>query len=99
MRSPRLRGMIAGLIGAAALALRPAPDPAAGGTQDGKPRPPRAAGKPVAMLSNLAAVTIRLGLKDQKGTAWDGEVRVSEGRLLSLTIAQGNVKGKVADNT
>src|SRR5947209_7863235 len=75
------------------LALHPSQEGASG--PGGKPRPPRPAGKPVAMAANLAGLTVRLGLKDAKPTDWDGEVRLSEGRVLSMAIVQGNVKGTV----
>ena len=96
MRSPRVRGSIAGLTTALVflliiVALRPGPEGQAGQ----KPRKPRPAGKPVAMAANLTGFTVRLGLKDLKGTAWDGEIQLSQGRLLSLRISEGSVKGKV----
>jgi hypothetical protein len=80
---------------AIALAMRPTQQ-AAPAAQ--KPRPPRPEGKPLAMMTNLRGVTVRLGLKDRKPTDWDGEVQLSEGKLLELSILQGNVKGKVEGN-
>src|SRR5262249_45939558 len=100
MRAHRLRGGIAGLVTAAvflavALAMKPAQEGAPAGQ---KPRKPRAAGKPGAMLSNPTGVLIKLGLKDQKATDWDGEVQLSEGKLTELSILQGNVQGKIQGN-
>jgi hypothetical protein len=100
MRAPRLRGGIAGLLTVTvflvvALAMKPAQE---GAPAAQKPRPPRPAGKPLAMIDNLGGVTIKLGLKDTKPTDWDGEVLLSEGKLTELWILRGNVKGKVEGN-
>src|SRR5262249_52733684 len=35
---------------------------------------------------------ITLGLKDKQPTDWDGEVHVSEGKVLAVTIVEGNPK-------
>ena len=40
-------------------------------------------GGEVAMPRGLIGLTITLGLKDEQRTPWDGEVTVSEGRVLS----------------
>src|SRR5207244_3108683 len=61
------------------------------GTPHEKPIP---AHQPVAMPANLTGVLISLGLKDQKTTPWDGEVSISEGKIIELDIVQGNVAGK-----
>ena len=60
-----------------------------------KPRPP---GQAVAMPANLAGLEIRLGLKDEKGTPWDGEITVSEGRVVGLNISGGGPKASVNGN-
>ncbi len=50
-----------------------------------------AGNKPVPMPPNLTGVLISLGLKDQQAVTWEGEVSISEGKILSLDIVQGNV--------
>jgi hypothetical protein len=62
-----------------------------------KPRKARPAGKPVVMPAHLAGVHIDLGLEDAKPTQWDGDVSVSEGKVLRLEVARGNPKAKVTD--
>lgn len=57
--------------------------------------PAKAKGKPVAVPANLAGLEIALGLKDVEGTDWSGEITISAGKILSIDIMQGNVKGKV----
>ncbi len=56
---------------------------------------PEPGGSPVAMPSQLEAVLISLGLKDETTTVWTGEVRVSNGKIVSLDIVQGNPKGSI----
>ena len=48
-----------------------------------------ARGESVAMPRGLIGLTITLGLKDEERTPWNGEVTVSEGRVLSLDVIQG----------
>jgi hypothetical protein len=103
MSQKRLRGGIAGLATFTVfllvlLLIRPPQESASGPPAGQKPRKPRPEGKPVAMLSGLTGLTIRLGLMDEKASAWDGEIHLSEGKLIALTVAQGNVKGKIDGN-
>src|SRR5262245_35020034 len=55
----------------------------------------KAAPKPVAMSDNLVGLELALGLKDKKVTKWDGEVSISEGKVLEVVITHGNPKAKV----
>lgn len=70
-------------------------------TQD-KPAPgarkQRPEGKVIAMPANLSGLEIRLGLKDEKGTFWDGEIAVSEGRVVNVNITGGGPKASVSGN-
>jgi hypothetical protein len=59
------------------------------------PRKPRPEGKPVAMPANLAGVEIHLGLKDKEPTAWNGEVQLSQGSILDLSVVRGGANAKV----
>src|SRR5262245_16341130 len=99
MSRPRLRNGVAGLITLLVFALvllawrPPAPD-GAGAKGVDKPRKPRPEGKPVAMVTNLTGLRINLGLKDAEATTWDGEIQLSEGKLVSLTILQGGGAAK-----
>ena len=47
-----------------------------------------ARGASVAMPRGLIGLAITLGLTDTQRTAWDGEVTVSEGRVLGLDVAR-----------
>ncbi|HYT90585.1 MAG TPA: hypothetical protein VEL76_17895, partial [Gemmataceae bacterium] len=99
MSRAQVRRGVAGLLTITAflliaLAMRPGSENASG--QAGKPRPE---GKPIAMIPDLAGLTVRLGLKDTKPTDWDGQVQLAQGRLLALVIGQGNVKGKIDGNS
>jgi hypothetical protein len=80
---------------AVVILLRFSPEGASG---DAKPPKARPEGKPIAMPSNLTGVKIDLGLKDESGTPWDGEVQISQGRIVAVEIAQGNPKATVNGN-
>jgi hypothetical protein len=70
-----------------------------GGTSaDEKPARARPEAKPIAMPVNLAAFQINMGLKDTKPTVWDGDVKLSEGRIISLEIIKGHPKATVNGN-
>ncbi len=43
------------------------------------------------MPRGLIGLAITLGLKDEQRTPWDGEVTVSEGRVLGLDVVQGTL--------
>jgi hypothetical protein len=95
MSRSRVRGSAAGLVTILvfvlmALALKPGQRGSSGQPSD-KPKP-RPAGEPISVPANLAALTVSLGLKDQKATDWDGAISVSEGKVLSVDILQGNPK-------
>ncbi len=57
-----------------------------------------ATAQPVTMPGELTGLLIQLGLKDQKGTDWDGEVTVSAGKILGIDIVQGNAKATAQGN-
>ena len=65
--------------------------------QDEPPATPKgivagpARGTSVAMPRGLIGLSITLGLKDEQRTPWDGEVTVSEGRVLGLDLVQGTL--------
>src|SRR5262249_8519832 len=44
--------------------------------------------RPVVMPPGLAGLEVALGLKDTMPTAWEGDVRVSEGRVLSVEVVR-----------
>src|SRR5262245_9819614 len=46
----------------------------------------------VPMVSTATGLQVRLGLKDEKATVWDGEIVLSEGKLMSLRVPQGKLK-------
>ncbi len=54
-----------------------------------------ARGASVAMPRGLIGLAITLGLGDARRTAWDGEVTVSEGRVLGLEVAPAAVDAAI----
>jgi hypothetical protein len=102
MSRTRVRGgvaalLTAGVFGFVLLAFGP---PRAGqiNSQTPPPRKPRPEGKPVAMPANLVGLEIHLGVKDQEPTPWGGEVELSEGKLLHLSVRRGGANASVNDN-
>src|SRR4051794_3227294 len=69
--------------------------------QDEPPGPPGGVGvgptrgASVAMPRGLIGLTITLGLEDTQRTAWDGEVTVSEGRVISLDVERAAVGASI----
>jgi hypothetical protein len=63
----------------------------------GADEPPlkKRATKPVSMLAHPVGLEIDLGRKDMEPAAWDGDVQVSEGRLVDMTIRRGGANAKV----
>jgi hypothetical protein len=59
------------------------------------PRAPRPEGKPIPMPANLVGLEIPLGLKDKEPRPWDGEIQVSEGHVLDLTLSRGGPRATV----
>ncbi len=57
-------------------------EPQAQGTSKGGPKP----GEPVAQPAGLIGLEVRLGLKDPAATPWEGEIRVSEGRVVGIDV-------------
>src|SRR5437588_1493039 len=102
MTRSRLRSGLAGLLTVftfvlLGLAWKPAPD-AAGTPGGARERKPRAETKPIKMATGQTELRIALGLKDAKATDWDGDVQLSEGRLVALDIVGGNVKKQGTSN-
>jgi hypothetical protein len=62
------------------------------------PRKPRPEGKPIPMPAGLTSLEISLGLKDQEPTAWDGAIKLSEGKVVSLDILRGGANAKAEGN-
>jgi hypothetical protein len=62
------------------------------------PRKPRPNDEPVTMSPDGVQVKIVMGLKDEKGKPWGGDVKVEDGELRSLTI-QAGPKATTKDNT
>jgi hypothetical protein len=50
------------------------------------------------MPANLVGLDIALGLQDKEPARWDGEVQVSEGRILGLEVRQGGPQAKAEGN-
>jgi flagellar basal body-associated protein FliL len=61
-------------------------------------RPARPQPASVAMPASATAIQITLGLRDEEPTRWDGEVQLSEGKLLDLRVAFGGAQAKVEDH-
>src|SRR4051794_39689638 len=43
-------------------------------------------GRPIAMPAGLVGLEIALGLKDGQPTEWEGDVKVSKGRVVAVAI-------------
>jgi hypothetical protein len=80
------------------VALNPSPQAETREQAQPPKKKPRPEGKPVAMPANPAGLNIALGLKDENATAWDGEIQVSEGRVLEVTVLRGGANAKVDGN-
>src|SRR4051794_34691662 len=52
-------------------------------------------GRPVPMPRGLIALEISLGLNDPGPREWEGEVRVSEGRVVALEVVRSGAAAKV----
>jgi hypothetical protein len=89
MTRARITSGVAGLVTVAVFALllgimRPTRDgEAVSAAPAAKPRPP---GRPVAMPARLTGLQIALGLKDEEPTAWGGDIRVSDGKVLEVEV-------------
>src|SRR5262245_9329569 len=59
---------------------------------------PRQAGQPIAMPTNLAGLEIELGRKDKEPTKWDGEIQLSEGKVLETSIGRGGALARTDGN-
>src|SRR5262249_47333387 len=102
MTRSRIRGTFACLtaalvFGLALLALGPSPRRESTQAAD-PPRKPRPAGKPVPLPANLVGLEMALGLKDQEPAQWDGDIQVSEGRILGLDVLRGGPQAKAEGN-
>ncbi|MCS7168282.1 MAG: hypothetical protein RMI91_03990 [Gemmatales bacterium] len=65
------------------------------GASSQAPRPARPAPSAVPMTPTMTAVQIELGLKDEQPTRWDGEVHLSEGKLLDMQVSFGGPMARV----
>src|SRR5262249_32885350 len=63
--------------------------------EKGKQAKKKRAPKPGAMSASLVGLEMALGLADKKVTKWDGDVRISEGKILEVVVTHGNPKAKV----
>lgn len=61
-------------------------------------RPARPEPQAVTMPTTLTAVHIELGLKDQQATRWDGEVKLSEGKLVDVQVSFGGPMARAEGN-
>jgi hypothetical protein len=100
MARSRIAGGVAGLLATVLLAVYLLAFGLSQPSESGQaaPQPPsagREAGRPIPMLTNVVALEISLGLKDQKPTAWDGEVQISTGRITNVAIVRGGPKPTV----
>ncbi len=99
MRGSYTRRGVAGLLTAGVFGLvlltvglprpgegQPPPPPAR------KPRPER---KPIAMPANAVGLEVHLGVKDTEATPWGGEVELSEGKLLTMSVRRGGANARV----
>jgi hypothetical protein len=102
MNGAYYRGTAAGLITALVfgiIVLSRVPGAAdSAGQAEGQPPKPRAAGQAVAMPANLVGLEIELGRKDKQPGNWEGEIQVSEGRVLEVRIARGGPKARAEGN-
>src|SRR5437867_651806 len=78
---------------AALLALRPSA-PQASGQAAQPPRKERRAAAPIAMPAGAVGLEITLGLKDAKPADWEGEIQVSEGKVLNIDVVQSGPDAK-----
>jgi hypothetical protein len=50
------------------------------------------------MPANLVGLEVALGLNDKEPTRWDGDIRVSEGRVMGLEVVRGDPQAKAEGN-
>ncbi|HXG09430.1 MAG TPA: hypothetical protein VNK04_06545 [Gemmataceae bacterium] len=62
------------------------------------PRRVRAEGKPIPMPANLISLEVALGLKDKQPTAWDGQVQLSQGKVIEIDVLRGGPNAKAEGN-
>src|SRR4051812_19018767 len=60
---------------------------------------PKAPAGPVVMPARIDGVLLTFGLKDQTATDWNGTVTLSEGKLLSLDVAEANPAATATGNS
>jgi hypothetical protein len=99
MNRNRLRSSLAGLATLVVFSLVVVvfgPSPEGESKQAAAPvKKPRPEGRPIPMPTQLTGLDIVLGVKDKEATKWDGEVQLSEGRIVEMTIKGGGPKSKV----
>ena len=103
MTRARVRGGMAalasvGVFGWLVLVMGPAPKGTSEAPADPTPQRARPPGKPILMATDLVGLEITLGLKEQKRTPWDGEIRVSDGKVLSVDVVRGAADSRVDGN-
>src|SRR5262249_4273418 len=85
--------LTAGVFGLVLLTLGP---PRPGGNGQPPPaRKPRPARAPIAMPANPVGLVVHLGLKDTEPTSWGGEVELSEGKLVAMSVRRGGANARV----
>src|SRR4051794_36434126 len=87
--------LTAGVFALVFLTLRPPQPPGSGQPAQPPPRKPRPAGKPVVMPANPVGLEVHLGVKDTQATPWDGEVELSEGKLVDMSVRRGGPNARV----
>src|SRR4051812_3707648 len=97
MRSGTRRGvaalLTAGMFGLVLLIVGPH-QPEGSGQPPPPARKPRPPGKPIAMPANPVGLEVELGLKDTAPTQWDGEVELSGGKLVAMSVRRGGPNAK-----
>src|SRR5262249_39751960 len=64
----------------------------AGQAENGQARP---AGRPIPMVANSSSLEITLGLKDKQQVFWEGDVQISQGKILGLEIVRAGQMSQV----
>ena len=85
--------LTAGVFGLVLLALGPTQP--GGNSQPPPARKPRPERKPIAMPANPVGLEVHLGLKDTEPSPWGGEVELSAGKLLTMSVRRGGANAHV----
>lgn len=87
MRRYRVLGLV-GFVFVLSMSVLLLPGSRGAGQSVGKSGATGDNGRTIAMSVDLVGLEIRLGIKDTEQTAWDGSVRVSEGKVTELEIVR-----------